>query len=443
MKRKIDFELSAWSEEPQRKPLLLRGARQVGKTYSVRMLGRMFRHFVEINFEEKPDAGIFFKNALSAQPLCEKLSAFAGTPIVPGETLLFLDEVQACPEVLASLRYFHEQMPGLHVVAAGSLLEFALQKIPSLGVGRITSRFMYPLVFPEFLEAVGEGNLLPVLDAASCSSPIDAPFHRKLSDLLRTYMLVGGMPEAVAKYASTRDLLKTMNVLDDLIVTFFDDFEKYHRRTPVERLDKTLRSVVSQAGGKFVCAAVDKETKSTAILGALDLLVKAGLVHQVFQTAGAALPLGAQADARRFKALLFDVGIHQRLSGLDLSAYMTSTDALLVNKGSMAELLVGLHLAAYQSCHRRPELYYWHREVSGANAEIDYLVQQGTQMCPIEVKAGTRGGMQSLRLFLKLRGLRSGLRVSMENFGKIEDAGIVPLYAAHRLLEGNGTLMNL
>lgn len=435
MKRKMDSELMDWAKEAKHKPLMLRGARQVGKTYSVRMLGRRFRHFAEINFEEKPDAAIFFKSTLSAQPLCEKLSVFTGIPIVPGETLLFLDEVQACPEVLASLRYFHEQMPGLHVVAAGSLLEFALQKIPSLGVGRITSRFMYPLSFPEFLEAVGEGSLLPLVDAASCSAPIEAPFHRKLSDLLRTYMLVGGMPEAVAEYAESRDLLRTMNVLDDLIVTFFDDFEKYHRRTPVERLDKTFRSVVSQTGGKFVCAAVDKETKSTAILSALDLLVKAGLVYQVFQTSGAALPLGAQADVRRFKTLLFDIGIHQRLSGLDLSAHVTADDAQLVNKGSMAELLVGLHLAAYQSPHRRPELYYWHREASGANAEIDYLVQQGNHICPIEVKAGSRGGMQSLRLFLKLRGLHTGLRVSMENFSKLDDAGIVPLYAAHRLLE--------
>jgi predicted AAA+ superfamily ATPase len=441
MKRLIETELLSWSKEKNRNPLILRGARQVGKTYSVRKLGKSFRYFAEINFEEKPDARLFFKEALSAQPLCEKLSAFTGVPIQEGETLLFFDEVQACPQVLAALRYFCEQLPGLHVIAAGSLLEFALEQIPSLGVGRLTSRFMYPLTFPEFLEAINESALVALVDKATFDAPLDIPFHRRLIEYLRTYMLIGGMPAAVQKYIDTRDLHQVMNVLDDLILTFQDDFAKYRRRVPLERLHDTFQSVVVQTGRKFVCATVDKNVKSTSILTSLDLFVKAGLVHQVFHTHAQGLPLGAQIDKRRFKALLFDIGIHQRLSGLDLAHYMITEDSVLVNNGGLAELLIGLHLVTSQSSHRRPELYYWHREVPGANAEVDYVVQLDNRTCPVEVKAGHRGGMQSLRVFLKERGIAFGIRASLENFGRLSDVAILPLYAAHRI--NNGSLNRL
>ena len=437
MKRKIEQEFKDWVSEEGRNPLLVRGVRQVGKTFSVRSLGKSFKYFAEVNFEEKPDARVFFKEALSARPICEKLSVFLGVPVIPGETLLFFDEVQSCPEVLASLRYFHEQMPGLHVVVAGSLLEFALQKIPSLGVGRLTSRFMYPLTFPEFLDAIGDGALVSVMNEADYSKPVELPFHKKLVDCLRTYMLVGGMPAAVNTYNNFHDFHRVMNVLDDLILTFQDDFGKYRRRIPVERLNETFRSVAAQIGGKFVCSSVDRDVKSTAVLNALDLLVKAGLVHLVFQSKATGLPLGANMDGRKFKAILFDPGIHQRLAGLDMAGHMTADDLSLVNKGSMAELLTGLHLAAYQSAHRRPELYYWHREERGADAEVDYVIQRGNGIVPVEVKAGVRGGMQSMRLFLKERGIPRGLRVSLENFGRLSDTDILPLYAAHRIYEQN------
>jgi predicted AAA+ superfamily ATPase len=435
MKRDIEKVLENWRMEAEHKPLILRGARQVGKTFSVRALGRQFPHFAEVNFEETPDARLFFTEALTAAPICEKLAAFTGVPIRPGETLLFLDEAQACPEALASLRYFHEQIPGLHVVAAGSLLEFALQQIPSLGVGRITSRFMHPMTFLEFLDAIGDGALREICDQATFDKPVDAPFHRRLLERLRTYMLVGGMPAAVGAYAETHDLPRVMSVLDDLILAFQDDFGKYRKRTPTERLNETFRSVAAQTGGKFMCASVNREVKSTAILDTLALLTQAGLAHQVFHTHAQGLPLGAQVDSRRFKALLFDMGIHQRLLGLNVPAHLTASEVALVNGGSLAELFVGLHLVAHQAAHRRPELFYWHREARGANAEVDYVIQHGNTVCPVEVKAGVRGGMQSMRQFLKEHAVPFGLRLSMENFGRIHDTGILPLYAAHRLCD--------
>ena len=282
MKRLIDTELEIWAAEKEPKPLLLRRGRQVGKTYAVRKLGKRFKHFAELNFDENPEIATFFDGALSAGPIVEKLAAYTHTPIIPGKTLLFLDESQACPRSLAALRYFREQLPSLHVIAAGSLLEFALEEIPSLGVGRLTSRFMYPMTFTEFLWGIGEAALVDMMNAADFTHPIDEPFHRRLNSLLRTYMTIGGMPEIVAKYVENRDLLSAMNMLDDLLLVFHDDFAKYRKRVPLSRLAETFRSVAMQSGGKFVAAHVSRETKSTAIRDALELLVNSRTGPQDF-----------------------------------------------------------------------------------------------------------------------------------------------------------------
>ena len=428
-------KLLKWKKSKYRKPLIIEGARQVGKTYCVRTLGRRFRHFVEINFEETPDAGRFFDGALTAKPLAAKLAAFAGRPVVPGESLLFLDEVQRTPRVLASLRYFREQMPGLHVVAAGSLLEFALEEVPSFGVGRITSRFLYPMTFPEFLRALGEDTLAEMVDAADFDHPVDSVFHERLVERYRAFLLVGGMPEAVAAYAKSGNLLAASGVLDDLLQDFRDDFAKYRKRVPGQRLEETFRSTAAQTGGRFTCATVSPETKSTAILAALFLLEKAGLVYRARETAASGIPLGAQADDRRFKALLCDTGLCQRLLGLRLGEELLRDPADLVNKGPLAELAAGLALVAAQDSRSRPELFYWQRASRAANAEVDYVVAAGDGIVPVEVKAGTRGSMQSLRLFLREKGLPYGVRLSLENFGRLPDIRILPLYAAHRLLD--------
>ena len=435
MKRAFDSTLAEWAASPNAKPLLLRGARQVGKTYCVRTLGKRFRHFVEINFEETPEAGRFFDGALTAEPLAAKLAAFAGKPVRPGESLLFLDAVQRSPRVLASLRYFREQMPGLRVVAAGSLLEFALEEIPSFGVGRVTSRFLYPMSFPEFLDAIGEEALRDMINQADFDHPVDPVFHERLVERFRTYLLVGGMPEAVAAYAASGDLLAVSGILDDLLQDYRDDFAKYRRRVPTQRLDETFRSVAAQTGGRFVCATASPETKSTAILDAFHLLEKAGLVYRCVETAASWLPLGAQADDRRFKALLCDTGLCQRLLGLRLGDELLRNSSDLVNKGGLAELSAGLALVLAQDSRTRPQLYHWQRNVRGSNAEVDYILAAGSRIVPVEVKSGSRGTMQSLRLFLREKNIHFGVRLSLENFGRLPDVAILPLYAAHRLPE--------
>lgn len=435
MKRTIESRLLAWKQEPGRKVLLVRGARQVGKTYSIRELGKTFSYFVEVNFEENPDLRVFFQDSLNPVRLCEKLAAYFSTPIVAGETLLFFDEMQSCPEALSALRFFHEKMPNLHVVGAGSLLELALAEIPSLGVGRITSLFMHPLTFEEFLLATGEEALLGVAVNADAAHPVDEPFHRRLVDLVRTYQLVGGMPAVVKSYAESHDLSSCFKILDDLVTTLEDDFKKYRKRVPVARLAEVFRSIVLQAGGKFKYASVDSASSNHALKDALQLLVQAGLAHRVVHTHARGIPLGAQVDEKKFKVILFDVGIHQRLLGLDVPAHLTAGEMELVNRGSIAEVFAGLELIGNHPSHIRTALHYWHREARGSNAEVDYVIQQGADIVPVEVKAGTKGQMQSMYLFMDERNLKRGIRASLENFAAYDRVQTIPLYALRRLVQ--------
>ncbi len=433
MKRNVEARLLAWKNEPDRKVLLVRGARQVGKTYSIRELGKTFKYFLEVNFEENRNICGFFRDSLNPVHLCEKLAAYFSTPIVANETLLFFDEMQACPEALSSLRFFHEKMPALHVVGAGSLLELALAEIPSLGVGRLSSLFMYPLSFEEYLTAVGEDALLGVVAKADTQRPVDEPFHRRAVDHLKTYLLVGGMPAVVKAYAEKHDLLACFKILDDLVTTLEDDFKKYRKHAPVGRLAEVFRSIVLQAGGKFKYASVDSASSAQTLKDALQLLLQAGLAYRVVHTHARGIPLGAQIDQKKFKVILFDAGIHQRLLGLDVPAHLTVSDLELVNKGSMAEVFTGLELVANHPSHVKPALYYWHREARGSNAEVDYVVQQGADIVPVEVKAGTKGQMQSMFVFMDERKLTRGFRVSLENFGVYGRVQVIPLYAVRRL----------
>lgn len=438
--RIIDQKLLEWKDSPRRKPLLIRGARQVGKSSAVRQFGKCFKYFVEINLERKPSIRQLFTKDIDVKRTCEGISATLGIPILPGETLLFIDEIQVSQEAIMSLRYFKEDYPELHVIAAGSLLEFTLEELPSFGVGRIRSLYMYPFSFDEFLLAQGKDLTLDYKHKATSDSPVPEAVHNELVEQLKTFYLVGGMPAAVTEWIESKSYLECAHVHNDILDTYQDDFSKYKSRISPVLLRKVLRSVALQAGSKFVFRQVDSELHSTTIRDALHLLTLAGLIKPVVHTDGNGLPLGAEANDSYTKYLFLDLGLMQTMLNIQAAEVLLASEVDFVNKGAASEMFAGLELMKAHDCFQKAEMYYWQNLNRGANAEIDYLEAKEGKVLPIEVKASTRGSMQSLWLFMRKKNLHHAIRTSLENFGRFEyvdkeadnevrQVDVIPLYA--------------
>jgi uncharacterized protein len=431
LSRKIETTLRDWQKSTDFKPILLRGARQVGKTSVVRHFGKSFTSFVEINFEESPEFKTLFESNLSIESICEQIEILTGITLNDGKTLLFIDEIQACPDAIKALRFFYEKRPNLHVIAAGSLLEFALAELPSFGVGRIRSIFVYPLSFEEFLSALGDDKLRDYLGKANFDQAISEPIHAKLQQVHKTFLLIGGMPEAVKAYARGKSLLEIQRVLDDLVISIQADFDKYKARFPAVRLIEVFNTVAAQTGNKFTYSYSGASLNYPQIKEALQLLQLAGLIYPVSHSASNGIPLGAEVNPKKTKMLLFDTGIYQRTLGLNLGELILEQDVTLVNKGSIAELCVGIELIKNQDPYNKQYLYYWQREAKNSQAEVDYVLQLGSKIIPIEVKSGKKGRMQSLYSFIDEKKSAFGLRISSENFGVLEKVKILPVYATH------------
>ena len=457
--RLIDNYLKEWALRRARKPLLLRGARQVGKSTAVRQLGKQFENFVEINLEKQPSFIQFFQGDLNVKRIVPQLSAMVGKPIVAGQTLLFIDEIQASAEAIMALRFFKEDMPDLHVIAAGSLLEFALETLPTFGVGRIHSMFVYPMTFDEFLTACGEQLLLEARNNATAKTPLALPLYERLVGLFRSYMLVGGMPEVVAKWVETRDYLACQEVQDDIVLTYQDDFPKYRKRVDPTLLRLTLQSVALQIGNKFVYSQVGGGYSTNEVKKALEMLTLAGIITPVMHTNANGLPLGSEVDPTYRKMLLLDSGLLLRwlnMSGdtSELTAQILTNSATdLVNKGALTEMIAGLELLRYHTPNMRHELFYWVRKAKNAQAEVDYLATYQSEVLPIEVKAGTQGGMKSLWQFMREKKLKNAIRASLENFDvftytdteeeAIRTVWVCPLFALSQINKVIADLINI
>ena len=440
IKRNVDKTLLAWSQSDpsDRKPLLMRGARQIGKSSAVRELGKHFKYFIEVNFDIEIKVREFFDTSLSPQAVCEQLALYYNTPVIPGETLLFFDEVQSYPPALSKLRYFYEKYNELHVISAGSLLEFALEEIPSFGVGRIRSIFMYPFSFNEFLTAMDREALAEAVKEAAPDNPLSEPIHHLLLHIFKTFLIIGGMPEAVSKYVQKNDLLDSELVLSDLINVMKSDFAKYNKKTPLLLLNEVFDSVMHQTEGKFVYERAAAGLPAAAVRQALDLLIMAGQVHPVTHTAANGIPLGAERNSKFRRIMPCDTGIFLQALGLRAQPLLAQ-EFSAVNRGSLAEIFVGLELIKAASCYRPIELFCWQRSANAGSqhgsAQIDFLIQKGYDIIPIEVKSGTQGSMQSLRLFMKEKKIKKGIRTSLENFGRSGDIDIYPLYAIGNVVE--------
>jgi predicted AAA+ superfamily ATPase len=368
---------------------------------------------VELNFERNPELREAFASKAPTDILTT-VRLLTGQSVAAGKTLLFLDEIQAAPEVLVALRYFYEKMPQLHVVAAGSLLEFALAEAHfSMPVGRVEYMYLGPLQFEDFLNAMQEPELVSWLQRMSLadlrSTPMVRAVHDRYMELLRQYWVVGGLPEAVANFAADRDFTTVSRVHQSIVATYRDDFGKYSHGALKTRVQIVFDKLPSVVGGKFKYTHVSHEHRAAELAAALQQLCMARVAYKVRHTSANGVPLGAEADERNFKALYMDVGL--LCSALHLSLLdLRREDLSLVNDGAIAEQFIGQHLLYGCAWYETPNLYYWMREAKSAAAEVDYVIAQGQQVIPVEIKAGKTGALKSLHRFLLEKQRSFGLR---------------------------------
>ena len=390
----------------------MRGARQVGKTYLIETVGReCFDAVLTVNLEQKEDLHPLF-DRMEPERIVQELGLYFNQPVLTGQTLLFLDEIQACPKAIACLRFFYEQMPDLHVIAAGSLMDFALRDFKhSMPVGRIEYLHLNPLTFREFLLALGEDSLVDHLGHYHMGDDLGEAVSTKLRDLLRTYFFVGGMPSAVAAYAQSHDLVEAQRILTATATTLQDDFAKYGSRAQQRNLRRVLRFVPQNIGRKVRYVNINRDARSAELRTALELLELSRVVTLVHHTSANGVPLRAEASETRFKALLLDIGLCGNLCGLSL----TRTEGLLtVQEGGLAEQYVGQELRNLGQPFEEHPLFYWHRERKNANAEVDYVWAHEEHVIPIEVRAGTSGSLKSIHVFLAEKGCNIAVRLNMD-----------------------------
>jgi len=420
-------QLKRWKEKENRKPLVVRGARQVGKSHLVRAFAaECFENFVEINLETEVDAPSLFASR-EPNTIVRFLEARYGKPLLPGRSLLFLDEIQAAPELFAALRYFFEKLPALHVVAAGSLLDLALaERGASIPVGRIEFHHLGPMTFEEFLLAADKKGLAELLCTWVPTEELPQSIHAELMRLLRQYLVVGGMPAAAAAFFRAGDFRESAEEQQSILTTYRDDFAKYGGRADRQRLEILFARIPRLVGGKFKYSLVDREERSRDLGRALDLLCRARVAHRVRHTAANGLPLGAQADDRDFKLLFLDVGLLCRSCGLGVLDVERAGELLLVNSGALCEQHVGQHLLYAEAPFVEPELHCWMRQKSQSNAEVDYVVAVDGSVVPVEVKAGKTGTLKSLQVFLREKRLDFALRFNADRPSSLDAETTLP-----------------
>lgn len=434
MKRLIDYHLKQWVTSEERQPLLLRGARQVGKTYAVRELGKSFINFVEFNFEASKDIGKLFDGNLHASEIVINLEAASGKSIVPGKTLLFLDEIQVAPRAILALRYFFEEMPELHVIAAGSLLDFAILEV-GVPVGRVQFMYMYPLSFIEYLAAMEKTKLIQYM----LQHPIDKEMPQSLHDMLLKdlghYLALGGMPQVLQSWQRNKKIQVCTEIQSRIIAAYRQDFTKYARTKQIKYVELVYQAVPEQLSHQYKYSQIEGGYRKRELAPALDLLTTAGVAHKVFESPGQGIPLGYKADRSEFKVLAIDVGIAQKMLDANLSQWFIDPLKEFINKGDLVEAFIGLELIAYASPHEKYQCYYWRRQERTSQAEVDYLVQLNEQIIPVEVKSGEGKNIKSLRMFLESHPESPyGIKFSTRNFAQFDEFHSYPLYAVSKLL---------
>jgi uncharacterized protein len=392
MQRFVEISLQKWATKKLHKPLLIRGARQVGKSWSIRNLGKThFKgNYIELNLEKNPNLHPIFKQNFDVSRIIQELELVLGSNIVVGKTLVFIDEIQECPEAILALRYFYEDMPNLHIIAAGSLLEFVLTDI-SFPVGRVEQLAMYPMTFIEFLWAINKAKLATVLQQKPTTQSDVILQEIKLA--LQKYFIVGGMPECVNVFTATNSFLEVQKIQEDLLFTYQQDFNKYKPNVNTDCINDVLQNCVQKVGQQIVYTKLSDRFTMPTIKKAFESLTQARLLHKVKNVSVAGLPL--TATGKQFKAIFLDIGLLVKYSGINTAKELENETLLGMFKGALAEQFVGQEIIAAKN-----ELMYWARTEKNSAAEVDYVIEQDGNIIPIEVKAAAKGALRSLHLLL-------------------------------------------
>jgi uncharacterized protein len=393
MKRYIYSSLTDWVKIKRRKPLLLRGARQVGKTWLIEKLAsENFDFFLKVDFEEKRELISLFDEDLDPQKLCSELELRTGIDIQTGKTLLFFDEIQACPRAIMALRYFYEKMPDLHVIAAGSLLEFAFSEI-SFPVGRIQSMEIHPMNFSEFLMALKYAKAAEI-----CNKPltlVSESTHKFLLDQLRIFWLVGGMPECIKVYATTKSLKQAAEVQDEISNTYRLDFNKYKPKTDIYCLNSVYSAIAANVGKQIKYTGLAADFTIPTIKKAYENLLQARIVKKIKALSNIGIPLEVYASDKKFKNLFLDIGLMNRVMEIDYDEALSHQNLLAIYRGQLAEQFIGQEFATQTN----NQLYYWARNAKNSHAEVDYLMKIDGTIYPVEVKDGPSGKLRSLHIY--------------------------------------------
>jgi len=427
MKRDVYQKILEWKSSKRRKPLLVRGARQVGKTYILKQFGHNeYENVAYFNFEENPALDDFFQQRLDPKTIIANLSLYLDREIRPGNELIIFDEIQASNYALNALKYFNEQASEYHIATAGSLIGITLSRPKSFPVGKVNFLNMYPLTFLEYLDAVGKPRLRQLIETKKDFNPFPQVFHNELVEWLRKYFFVGGMPEPVKHFVETGSLGEVREVQKEIIDSYMLDFAKHAITSDIPKLGMIWNSIpahLSRENKKFIFSAIRKSARAREYESALQWLEAAGLIYKSFQVATAKYPLKGYMNRSSFKVFVLDVGILGAMANLSPRALVANGTLFSEYKGAFVENYVAQQLRS----GKQIDLYYWTSE--GKKAELDFLCEFGSQICPLEAKAGINPKSKSLNSFERQFNpavLSRTTLLNMRHDGKIRN---YPLYA--------------
>ncbi len=428
MKREVYEKLLKWKNNNKKKPLLLQGARQVGKTFIVKEFGKKeYKNFYYFNFEQDENLHHFFKSQLLPENIIENLSIYIGKKIESDSSLIFFDEIQVLPEVLTSLKYFQEQAPQYNIISAGSLLGVSIASHKSFPVGKVNFLTLYPMSFLEFLEAIEGSLLLEKIKKIDESKPLNEVFHNKLISHLKLYLYIGGMPEAIQDYIDNKDIARVRKIQLDILESYKRDFSKYNNSTQALKVSNIWHSVpyqLAKENKKFRYKDVKKNGRASFYELSIEWLKNAGLINVAYNISVPKMPLSGYADKSKIKLYLFDTGLLGAMLNISSKIIVDPNQLFIEYNGAFIENFVAQQLKVYL----HSDLYYW---TSKSDAEVDFLLQMNREIYPIEVKSGLSRNLKSLRSYESKYHPLKIYRLSPRNMMQDDTFVNIPLYAVH------------